>query len=135
MDHRIGSVVFGVVVGVAVAAWSYQWITNPATRAEREQQERVVLLARELLASRLQQQDLEIVDPLAPRRKVGKVYVFPIDDGWEISGYYRRGEHDDWHAWLMTLDAGGELQRLKVDDDDSELRRLGRSDPLLDTVP
>lgn len=114
--HRLGSVVFGVIVGLAVAAWSYQWITDPEKRAEREKQEAVVLASREHVSMLLGIDDPEFVDPLAPQRKVGKVYIYPADGGWEVSGYYRRDETDDWHAFLLALDDAGSVARLRVGD-------------------
>lgn len=84
MNHRIGRALFAAVVGLAVAVWSYQWVTDPSGREERAEQEQTVLAARENLATALQVDDLEIVDPLAPLRKVGKVYVFRVANGWEV---------------------------------------------------
>ncbi|MDX1508686.1 MAG: hypothetical protein R3358_10440 [Woeseiaceae bacterium] len=114
--HRLGSVVFGLVVGLAVAAWSYQWVTDPQKRAERELQENVVLQSRAHVASLLAIDGLEFVDPLAPDRSVGKVYIYPAAGGWEVSGYYRRDDSDAWHAYLISLDDAGSVTRLRVRD-------------------
>ena len=103
MNHRIGRAVFATVVGLAVAVWSYNWITDPSGREERAEQEQTVLKARELLADITGIENIEIVDPLAPQRKVGKVYVYRSESGWEVSGYYRRGEGDLWHPYLMWM--------------------------------
>lgn len=132
--HRIGSIVFGVVVGVAVAAWSYHWITDPKRLESREVEERAVLQSRQMLSERLSLPDLQVVDPLATDRKVGKVYVYPIGDGWDVSGYYRRNDDDRWHAYLLSMSSGFTLTSLKIDDDDPALVALAASDPLLDVA-
>ena len=125
MSHRIGQALFGLVVGLAVAIFAYQWITDPAPREARAEEERVVGIARERLVQIVAVDDLEIVDPLAPNRKVGKVYVYAEPPGWAVSGYYRRGEGDRWHPYLLTLDDALELDRLKVRDEALQ----GHADP------
>ena len=134
MNHRAGSIVFGVIVGLAVAVWSYQWITDTDRRTERVQQERAVLTARDLLASTLRLPNLEIVDPVSPQRKVGKSYIYSAAAGWEVSGYYRRDETDDWHAYLLTLAADYSLQHLKVQDSSGDITELAKSNPNLDVL-
>jgi hypothetical protein len=131
MNHRIARLVFAFGVGLLVAFLSYKWITNPAPRMERQQQESVVMLARGYLADATGIAAPEIVDPLAPDRKVGKVYVYRAGDGWEVSGYYRRDDEDEWHAFLMTLDASPAMIRLKVQD----AALVGHSNPLLEVLP
>ena len=133
MNHRIGRSLFAVLTGLAVAVLAFQWISDPAPRAERAQQEAVVQISRALLQNVVASGDLEIVDPLAPDRKVGKAYVYAEPPGWAVSGYYRRDQGDDWHPYLMTLDEGLELQRLKIRDD----ALLGRaaSDARLEVSP
>ncbi len=132
INHRVGSIVFGVIVGLAAAAWSYHWITDPQKLAARQAEERAVLRARDLLAERLSIDNLQVVDPLATNRKVGKVYIYPSEDGWDISGYYRRNDDDSWHAYLMAVTSGLQLESLKVDDDDPALAALASSDPAVD---
>lgn len=116
-NHRIGGLVFALGVGLLVAFLSYQWITNPAPRLERQLQEATVLAAREQLRGIADSGDLEVVDPLAPDRKVGKVYVYRAGDGWEVSGFYRRDADDRWHPFLMLLDAENEMTHLRVRDE------------------
>ncbi len=116
MNHRIGQIVFGLGIGLIVAIFAYRWIVDPAPRAERELQETVVATSRELLVEKLAIGDIEIVDAIAPNRKVGKVYVFRADEGWELSGYYRRNENDLWHRYLMVLDSSAALIHLKISD-------------------
>ena len=120
-----------MVVGLAVAVFAYQWITNPAPRQERQNEERAVQASRELLVSVVGAESLEIVDPLAPNRKVGKVYVYAEEPGWAVSGYYRRDEDDEWHPFLMSLDATPAMTHLKVQDEALE----GNTNPLLEVLP
>lgn len=116
MNHDVGRVVFAVAVGLLVAVLSYRWIMNTEPRNQRMQEEAVVTEARYLLQSTLEIGALEIVDPLAPDRVVGKTYVYPRDDGWDVSGFYRRDENDLWHPYLIALDANLALMQLRVSD-------------------
>lgn len=135
MNHRVGSIIFGLGVGLLVAAWSYQWITAPEKYEQRAEEEGVVRASRVLLEERLGIDDLELVDPLEPERKVGKVYIYPLAAGWEVSGFYRRGDGDRWHAYLMMLSADLELTSLKVKDSDPDLARIAASDSQFEVVP
>lgn len=133
MNHRIGRLVFAFGVGILVAFLSYRWITNPAPRMERQQEEAVVMVARGYLADTTGVSTPEIVDPLAPDRKVGKVYVYRAGDGWEVSGYYRRDEDDRWHPFLMSLDSSSVMTHLKVQD--ASLTRQARENAMLEVLP
>lgn len=135
MEHRTGRAIFTVSIGLLVAYFSYQWITNPAGREERELQVAVVESSRELITAIVDSRGLEIVDPLAPNRKVGKVYVYPEGEGWAVSGYYRRGEADGWHPYLMLLRADHSLSSLKLQDTNPGLLERATSDPLLEISP
>lgn len=130
MNHRIARIVFALVVGLTVAFLAFQWISNPAPRAQRAQEEHVVQVSRRLLADLLASDGLEIVDPLAPNRRVGKVYVYAEPPGWAVSGYYRRGDKDRWHPYLMNVTENFELRRLKVRDEALVDRAV--TDPRLD---
>ncbi|MDH3362430.1 MAG: hypothetical protein OEM50_11105 [Gammaproteobacteria bacterium] len=132
MNHRIGRVMFALVVGLAAAVLSYKWITDPNPRMQRAREEQVVQIARSRLAAKLESDSLEIVDPLAPDRKVGKVYVFAQAPGWAVSGYYRRNEEDRWHPYLILLSKNLELHRLKVQDETLALRAA--ADPTLEII-
>ena len=116
MNHRIGRNVFGFAVGLVVATLAYQWITDPNPRGERAQEEQAVEVSRTLLGAIVAAEDIDIVDPLAPNRKVGKVYVYAEPPGWAVSGYYRRNDRDGWHPYLMTMTPEFELHSLKVSD-------------------
>ena len=122
MNHRVGRNVFGLAVGLAVAVIAYQWITNPAPRQQRQTEERAVLASRELLVSEVGVESLEIVDPLAPNRKVGKVYIYAEDPGWAVSGYYRRDEDDRWHPYLLNMTTDLELHAFKAEDAALDIR-------------
>lgn len=132
MNHAIGKIVFGLIVGTLVAVLSYRWIMNTGPRIERQQEEQVVLASREALLSTLNIGSLEIVDPMAPDRVVGKVYIYPSDSGWEVSGYYRRNADDLWHPYLIRLNTDLVLQHLKISDTDL-LQRNGGG--LLEVLP
>jgi hypothetical protein len=127
-------VLFGIAVGLIVAVFAYRWITAPEMRSQRLLEEAVVAQSRLLLADKLELTDPEIVDPLAPKRSVGKTYVYPAAHGWEVSGYYLRNAGDDWHAYLMALDSERVLLELKVKDDDPAIARLAARDAALDVL-
>jgi len=116
MNHRVGRSLFALGVGIVVAILAFQWITDPAPRAQRAAEEQAVQASRELLQGAVGVSDLEIVDPLSPNRKVGKVYIYAEEPGWAISGHYRRDEDDRWHPYLMHVTAGLEMHALKADD-------------------
>ena len=132
MNQRIGRSLFAFSVGLVVAFLAFKWITNPAPRIERQQEEAAVLSARLGLEQALSLENLEIVDPLAPDRKVGKAYVYRAADGWEVSGYYRRADSDRWHPFLISLDETHVVLRLKVRD--GAFAEQAQSDPRLEVV-
>lgn len=132
MNHKIGRLVFALIVGVAVATLSYRWIANPTPRTERLLEESVVQASRDGLEATLAIGQLTIVDPLAPDRKVGKVYVYPRNDDWEVSGFYRRDANDLWHPYLLTMDGELELIHVRISDT-ALLHRDGEG--LLEVLP
>ncbi len=134
MNRRAGQWIFALVVGLMTAVIAYRWITDPGPRIERAAEEAAVQAARTSLADTLGIPALEIVDPLAPDRKVGKAYVFRSNDGWEVSGHYRRGESDSWHPFLMALDGELMMTGLKVKDADAALAEREKDDARLDIV-
>ena len=134
LDHRVIRLVVALGFGLIVAYGSYQWITDTDRPARRVEEEAVALAARDTLRSyiankRLADESLEISDAIDRDREAGKVYLFPTDDGWELSGHYRRQDEKDWHAFLMALDANVALISLSVQDKDAELSNLAMSDP------
>ncbi len=136
ISHRILRPVVAVAVGFAVAFYAYDRVTDPRPRQERAREEAVVQASRAILRAYVDNSaGLRIVDPLAPDRRVGKVYIYPADGGWEVSGHYKRGEQDRWHPYLMRLDGGLVLVKLSLRDDDPGLRQKAGSDPRLITEP
>lgn len=135
MNHRKGRLIFAAVAGIVVALLSYRWIIDPAPKMERERQELAVAESRRVLADALSIGDLELVDALAPNRRVGKVYIYPIADGWEISGYYRRDENDRWHPYLMSLSQSLALETIKVRDTEIALVERAEKNPKLSVTP
>ena len=140
MNHKIASLVFALAVGVGVALFAYQRVSDPLPGLQREEEERIVLLARAALREVIASVDtpaaeLIVVDPLAPNRVAGKVYVYPTDEGWSVSGHYRRGLEDTWHPWLMQLDRDGALQNLAVRDSDPDLMRRAANSMELSVEP
>lgn len=129
-NHRVGGLIFAVTVGLIVAFLSYRWITDPAPRMERQLQERAVYSARNHLQN-IVGTELELVDPIATDRKVGKVYVYRVDNGWEVSGFYRRSPDDEWHPFLMSLTADTALVNLKVQDP----ALSANANPMVDVMP
>ena len=133
MNHRMVSRVFGFAVGLVVAYMAYQWVSDPSRRVESDEQDKVVETSRVVLKNKLAIGDIELVDPLAPQRRVGKVYIYPVTDGWEVSGYYRRNEDDRWHPYLLTLSSELTLVYLKVQDAEPGLASMSETDPLFET--
>ena len=136
ISHRILRPVVALAVGFAVAFYAYDRVTDPRPRQERAREEAVVHASRDILHAYVETPaELRIVDPLAPDRKVGKVYIYPAGSGWEVSGHYKRDEKDRWHPYLMRLDEGLGLVELSLRDDDAGLRQKAGSDPKLTTEP
>lgn len=131
--HRIARPVLALAVGIAVALYAYQRVSDPLPREQRRQEETVVLEARRILANYAAlDRDLEIADPLNRNRAAGKVYIYPVDDGWQVSGHYRRAGETRWRPWLMTLDGDRALVRLRVED--AALSRRAETDARLVVV-
>jgi hypothetical protein len=133
-SKRSTQLLFGFAFGLIVAVLAYRWITDPAPRMERRLQESVVVAARAKLGQALAIGPLEIVDPLAPNRKVGKSYIYRTDEGWQVSGYYRRGEQDRWHPYLLSLGPAMTRTSLKVQDGDAGLAERAAADPTFEIV-
>ena len=136
MNHKYASIIVSLVVGIAVALYAYDRATDPEPRLQREVEEAVVVLARDILKGYVApNSNVEFVDPVDPERKVGKVYISPIADGWEVSGYYRRNGRDSWHPWLMSMDSSMQLRVLSVQDSNPDLIALASENPKFDAVP
>ena len=143
VNHKIIRMVVALAIGVFLALFSYQRITDQAPGQERALEEAAVLAGREILQSFVATGgEIEIVDPLAPSRVIGKVYIYPAEGGWEISGYYRRkagrsaGDRvDRWHPYLLSLDGGLKLLKLSVKDTDEQLKASAADDPRFSVEP
>jgi len=128
--HRIIRPVVAFSVGIVLALYAFERISDPEPARQRAWEEAVVISAREILKSYVPaDEEIEIVDPVAPNRVAGKVYIYPMDDGWEVSGYYRRNESDRWHPFLMSLNANIDLVSLSVRDADENLGAAADHDP------
>lgn len=136
LNHKVIRVVVALAVGIVLALYGYDRVTDPLPRQKRVQEEAVVAQVRDILKNIVAPNStLQFVDPVQPDRKIGKVYIYPTDYGWEVSGYYRRGEQDPWHPWLMSMDASMQLQKLSVKDRDSQLIALAAENPKFSAVP
>jgi len=127
-------VAFGI--GILLALYSFERISDPEPAMQRAREEAVVLSAREILRGYiLAGGEIEIADPLAPNRVAGKVYIYPTDSGWDVSGHYRRHTADRWHPFLMTLNPNIELISLSVRDADAGLGATAADDPRFSVSP
>lgn len=136
INHRILRWVVALAVGFAIMTFAFLRISDPEPRMQRAREEAAVLAGREILQEYIAiGPNGDVVDPLAPRRSVGRVYVYPTDSGWQVSGYYRRDRTDAWHPFLLELDSAGRLVSLSVRDDDSELGLRSSTDPKFSAVP
>jgi len=134
--HRTLRWVVAFAAGLVLALYSFPRIPAPEPRMQRAREEAVVLAAREVLLTYVTSGTaVELVDPLQTNRRVGKVYVYPADGGWAVSGHYRRGPDDHWHPYLMRLDPQLQLVSLSVRDDDERLLARSATDPRFSAVP
>lgn len=131
-SHRVIRLVVALIFGIAVAYGSYQWISDADRAVRRAQEESVVVASRDILRRYVKDENLQISDAVDRVRVAGKVYLYPTDDGWELSGHYRRENEKKWHAYLMSLDINVALVSLSVQDADAELIKLALSDPKFD---
>lgn len=134
LNHRILRLVVAFAFGVLVSYGSYQWITDTERPSRRAEEEGVVLAARDIIRGYINDANLELSDPLNRVRAAGKVYIYPTDTGWEISGHYRRTSEKTWHDFLMTLDDEAGLLSLRVNDDDPQLVDRAVSDPRFSAI-
>lgn len=118
MPHGTLRVIFSLAVGIAVSLYAWHRVTDPEPAMQRAREEAVVRESRDILRRYVNtNESIQIVDPLDPDRKVGKVYIYPAENGWEVSGHYRRSESDRWHPYLMQLDPDMNLSRLSLQDE------------------
>jgi hypothetical protein len=128
-NHGIIRWVVALGIGILLSLYVFERIADPEPAMQRVREEAVVLGARQILQHYVAPRGpLEIVDPLARNREAGKVYVYPDDGGWEVSGHYRRSARDPWHAFLMSLDQNIKLRSLSVNDANRGLAELASGD-------
>jgi hypothetical protein len=126
-NHKVLRLVFAFGVGLLVAWYSFQWVSDPERAARRAVEEGIVLEGRAILRQYVTgDAAIDISDPLERIREAGKVYIYPTPDGWELSGHYQRPGESRWHPFLMTLDRDGRLESLLVQDNDPAV--IGRAD-------
>jgi hypothetical protein len=136
MGHRVLRWVLAFAAGLILALYSFERITDPEPRRQRALEEAAVLKSREILQGFVARNStIELVDPLQTNRKVGKVYIYPTESGWEVSGHYRRDVKDAWHPYLMRLDPQLQLVSLAVRDGDHRLIGLSAEDPRFSALP
>lgn len=136
INHRIVRPLVALTLGLILALYVYQRVTDPEPALRRASEEAVVMSSRNILQSYIAPAGyLEIVDAVSPNRTVGKVYIYPDGEGWEVSGHYRRAEDDPWHPYLMSLNGEAELESLAVRDADDRLRGMSAQDGKFSAVP
>ncbi len=136
INHKVIRPLVAVAIGLVLALYSYQRITDPEPGLQRAREEGIVMVARDILQSYVSPRNaIEIVDAVSPAGKVGKSYIYPTDDGWELSGHYRRDENDRWHPYLMSLNADAGLKSLAVQDGNDRLIGMSAQDPKFSAVP
>lgn len=136
INHRVMRPLIALATGLVLALYAYQRVSDPEPQLQRAREEAVVMIARGILKSYVSPgRDIEIVDPVSPNSKVGKSYVFPAGQAWEVSGHYRRDENDSWHPYLMSLHGDGALESLAVRDGNDRLIGMSAQDPRFSAVP
>ena len=136
INHKVVRPLVAVTVGLVLALYSYQRIIDPEPGLQRAREEVIVMVARDILQSYVSPGNaIEIVDAVSPASKVGKSYIYPTDDDWELSGHYRRDENDRWHPYLMVLNGDAGLKSLAVQDGNDRLIGMSAQDPKLSAVP
>lgn len=134
--HRILPVLVALAIGAAVSLYAYQRASDPEPALQRQQEEAVVLAARDILRRYVAPSaELDIVDPLQTNRAIGKTYIYPTPTGWQVSGHYQRLSERAWHPWLMTLDEVRQLRHLKVQDSDPQIQARAADDPRFTAEP
>lgn len=136
VDHKVIRPLVALILGLILALYAYHRVTDPEPALQRAREEAVVMSARDILGSYVAPgAEIEIVDPVSPNRKVGKVFIYPAGGGWEISGHYRRDQNDPWHPYLMSLNGDAGLESLVVRDGNDRLIDMSAQDPKFSAVP
>ena len=113
--YTLGQIIFALTVGFLAATSVYFSSTSPDITIQRESEEAVIKQSEKLFMTILQMPNTtQIIHPLNPDRDVGKSYIYPLDGDWQISGFYRRNQNEEWRAWLINLDNSLNLIDLRV---------------------
>ena len=113
--YTLGQIIFALTVGFLAATSVYFSSTSPDITIQRESEEAVIKQSEKLFMTTLQMPNTtQIIHPLNPNRDVGKSYIYPLDGDWQISGFYRRNQNEEWRAWLINLDNSLKLIDLRV---------------------
>ncbi len=113
--YTLGQIIFALTVGFLAATSVYFSSTSPDITIQRESEEAVIKQSEKLFMTILQMPNTtQIIHPLNPDRDVGKSYIYPLDGDWQISGFYRRNQNEEWRAWLINLDKSLKLIDLRV---------------------
>ena len=132
MKHQFLRIIIFLILFIAAITYTYRKVYEPISVNQREDEIQIIHITRSIIKSYIDiSSDIEIIDPLNPNRKIGKSYIFPSDNGWEISGYYKKSGHDNWHPWLISLNSANELVSIAVKDDDSGINKKSIEDPFL----
>lgn len=136
INHKVVRPLVALIIGLLLAFYAYQRVSDPEPARRRAMEEVVVMNSREILRSYVAPAgQIEVVDPLSPNSKVGKVYIYPAGGGWEVSGHYRRDESDQWHPYLLALNGDAGLVSLVVQDGNARLMDMSAQDPRFSAVP
>ena len=132
VNHRITSWIFALAVGLLLSYCSYQWIVDTDRGEQRALEDNVVRQSRVFLEFYVGfDTEIEISDALNRVREAGKVYIYPVESGWELSGHYRRTGERRWHPFLMILDSDASLVSLMVEDTYAPLVEKAATDAIL----
>jgi len=136
INHKVIRPIFALIIGLVMSLYVYQYVSDRQPILQRAKEESVVISSREILHNYVSpRNNIEIVDPVSPNRSVGKVYIYPTDDGWEVSGYYRRNQNDLWHPYLMLLNGDAGLILLTVQDTNDKLIEISTLNHDFSVVP
>ena len=136
INHKVIRPIFALSIGLVLSLYIYQYVSDRQPILQRVKEESVVISSRDFLHNYGSPRNhIEIVDPVSPNRSVGKVYIYPTDDGWEVSGYYRRNQNDLWHPYLMLLNGDVGLILLTVQDTNDNLIEISALNHDFSVVP
>jgi hypothetical protein len=132
MKHKFLRIIIFSILFIAVLTYTYRNVYEPISANQRDDEIQIIHITRSIIKNYIDiSPDIEIIDPLNPNRKIGKSYIFPSDNGWEISGYYKKTDYDNWHPWLISLNSVNELVSIAVKDDNPRINKKSIEDPFL----